>query len=246
MTRLFFLAALLAAPAVAGWSVDLEAGPAFCQYNDVQIPTDSGTRFSLVDDLAPSVALGLRARVSRTFGNRHWVSLLAAPLRLTSRGSFDRPVLFYGTTFGAGEEVAALYRFDSYRLTWRYALVRAPRFRLELGLTAKVRSAEIALESAGEGQSVKRAARVDLGFVPLIGFRAEWRPARRLALVLDGDALGAPQGRAEDVLAALQFGVGDRVDARVGYRLLEGGGSGGGVYSFAMFHYAVAGLTLRL
>ena len=235
---------LLVSSAAAHWSVDLEAGPAFSGYNNVRIPGDTGDLFSLVDDLEPEVALGFRARVSKTFGGRHWVSVLFAPLRVTSRGSFDRPIHFAGRDFGVGEELVGLYRFDSYRLTWRYALLRAKRFRLELGLTAKIRDAEISLDYAGVTQ--QGASKTNTGFVPIISFRAEWRPAPRLALVLDGDALGVPQGRAEDVTAALQYGLGRRLDARVGYRLLEGGSDAEQVYGFALFHYAVAGLTLRL
>ncbi len=64
--------------------------------------------------------------------------------------------------------------------------------------------------------------------------------------MLDGDALAAPQGRAEDVTAAPRIGFGDRVDARVGYRVLEGGSDVDEVYGFALFHYAVAGITVRL
>ena len=40
-------------------------------------------------------------------------------------------MLFAGTLFPAGEdELKGLYRFDSYRLTYRYGLVRARRFSL--------------------------------------------------------------------------------------------------------------------
>ena len=37
--------------AAAQLRVDVEGGVAFSGYNDVQIPGDSGTRFSLTDDL---------------------------------------------------------------------------------------------------------------------------------------------------------------------------------------------------
>jgi hypothetical protein len=153
-------------------------------------------------------------------------------------------VLFAGERFIAGEELKALYRFDSYRLTYRYGLVRARRFNLDLGLTAKIRDAEISLNYVFV--LVPGASKKNTGFVPLISFRAGWQLGPRLGLVLDGDALGVPQGRAEDVTAALRVGFGDRVDARVGYRVLEGGSDVAEVYGFALFHYAVAGVTLRL
>ncbi len=235
----------LVAPAVARWSVDIEAGPVFSGYNDVRIPGDTGTDFSLTHDLHARVAFGPRVRMSKTFGDRHWVSVLVAPLRVKSRGTLDRDVLFAGRSFPAmADELDALYRFDSYRLTYRYGFVRAGRFGLDLGLTAKVRDAEISLNYAH--LMLPGASKTNTGFVPLISFRAHWQLGPRVGLVLDGDALGVPQGRAEDVMAVLRFGFGERVDARVGYRLLEGGSNVDEVYGFALFHYAVAGVTLWL
>ena len=247
MNRLYVpIMLVLASTAAARWSADLEAGPVFSGYNDVRIPGDTGTLFSLVDDLEARVALGFLARVSRTFGDRHWVSALYAPLRVRSHGTFDRDVHFAGRTFWPGSEMNALYRFDSYRLTYRYGLVRARRLRLDLGLTAKVRDAEISLAYAGAGPPDGHAEKTNTGFVPLVSFRAVWQFLPRVGLVLDGDALGVPQGRAEDVVAALQFGIGRRVDARIGYRVLEGGSDADEVYGFALLHYAVAGVTLWL
>jgi hypothetical protein len=235
----------LLATAVASWSIDLEAGPVFSGYNNVRIPGNTGTEFSLTKDLKAQTAFAYRVRLSKTFGDRHWVSVLVAPLQVESRGALERDVFFAGTHFGAGvEELKALYRFDSYRLTYRYGLVRARRFSLDVGLTAKVRDAEISLKYTVV--HLEGASKKNTGFVPLISFRADWSLSQRVGLVLDGDALGVPQGRAEDVMAALRVGFGERVDARVGYRVLEGGSDVDEVYGFALFHYAVAGITLRL
>ncbi len=246
MKRFYCLLVLaLAAPAVAGWSVDIEAGPVFSGYNDVRIPGNTGTLFSLTDDLQARIAFGPRVRVNKTFGDRHWVSVLAAPLRVESRGTLNRDVFFAGKLFPASEnELKGLYRFDSYRLTYRYGLVRARRFSFDLGLTAKIRDAEIRMEYVSESDS--GASKTNTGFVPIVSFRADWQLGPRLGLVLDGDALAAPQGRAEDVTAALRIGFGNRVDARVGYRVLEGGSDVDEVYGFALFHYAVAGVTIWL
>jgi hypothetical protein len=236
----------LVAPAAARWYVDLEAGPVFSGYNDVRIPGNTGTLFSLTEDLHARTAFAYRVRVSKTFGDRHWVSVLVAPLRVHSYGTFDRDVLFAGQLFPAhwDDEVSALYRFDSYRLTYRYGLVRARRFNLDLGLTAKVRDAEIRLSYMH--LMMPGASKTNTGFVPIVSFRVDWSLSQRLGLVLDGDALAAPQGRAEDVTAVLRFAVSDHVDVRAGYRVLEGGSDVDEVYGFALFHYAVAGITMRL
>ncbi len=218
---------------------ELEGGAAFSGYNDVRIPPDTGTRFSLDEELDADPAAFARLRVGWRFGDRHALLALAAPLRLTYDGRFTRPVSYQGVEFAAGEAIEALYRFDSYRMTYRYRVWTAPRARLELGATAKIRAAEIRLEGGG-----RRARKTDTGFVPLVAFAFDWRWAPGVGLAIEGDALASPggQGRAEDVLAALRLTVARDLDVLVGYRLLEGGADVETVYNFALVHYASVGL----
>jgi hypothetical protein len=61
--------------------------------------------------------------------------------------------------------------------------------------------------------------------------------------LLDGDALAAPQGRAEDVQIAVTYKVSENLQVRAGYRILEGGADNDGVYNFVLFHYASIGLS---
>ena len=77
------------------------------------------------------------------------------------------------------------------------------------------------------------------------GAYARYQATDRFALELEADALAAPQGRAEDVSLKGVFRVSDRVDVDLGYRLLEGGADNDSVYTFAFFHYAVAGVRVR-
>ncbi|MGD9939684.1 MAG: hypothetical protein AB7T74_07770 [Clostridia bacterium] len=232
---------LVALNAYADGFIELEAGVAFTGYNDVQIPSDTGTRLSLATDTDSEPALALRVRAGYTFADRHTVMFLAAPLTVRGTGTLDESVSYYGVSFPAGTEVESEYRFDSYRLTYKYTFLDNNDFTLAAGLTGKVRSADIALmyESG-------YARRTDLGVVPLIHLMAEWKATPEIGLLLDADALVTPFGRAEDVLAALQYRQSDRVSYRVGYRVLEGGSDGGGgVYTFALFHYITAGMTVR-
>jgi hypothetical protein len=221
--------------------LEIEGGAAFTGYNDVRIPSETGDMVSLATDTIPDPAFAFRARGGFTFGGRHTVMALVAPLTVRGSGTLDREVTYNGTTFAAGTEIESIYRFDSYRLTYRYTFVDSESLYFAAGITAKLRSADIALMSA-----TGYAHRSDLGAVPLVNMRAEWKFARPLSLVIDADALVTPFGRAEDVLAALQYQASDTVSYRLGYRVLEGGSDGGGsVYTFALFHYAVAGMTVR-
>ncbi len=224
----------------AQWEVEIETGRVTSGYNDVRIPGDTGTRFSLSEDLSISPSMFFRARVNVVM-KRHTLSLLAAPLRLEAEGSFNRPVSFMGSDFPAGASASGTFRFDSYRLTYRYALLRGPRFTAGLGFTAKIRDASIGLASGSVSAEKKNT-----GFVPILNFRLCWRASGRFSVLFEGDALAAPQGRAEDVFAGILLGVHNRLQVKAGYRVLEGGADNDTVYNFALLHYGVAGFVWSL
>lgn len=235
------LALLAAAPAAARavtLGAEVEAGVAWQGYNDVRIPGDTGTRFSLVRDLDPSAAPVFRAAVGAALGERHALRLTWAPVRLSARGTLASDVRFAGETFAAGTQVQAGYRFDSYRLTYRYGLVRGERLAFDLGGTAFVRDAGITAQGA------RYAEKLNVGFVPLLSFRLAWAFAPPVSLLVDGDALAGGPGRAEDVLVALEVAVRPGVAVRVGYRIIEGGADTAEVYNFALVNQVVAGVAV--
>jgi len=119
--------------------VDIEGGAAFTGYNDVSIPAESGSRISLKDDTASDPALALRVRAGFTFAGRHTVTALAAPLNVRGSAVIDRDLSYQGVTFAAGTRVDSLYRFDSYRLTYRYSFINTDSLVMAAGLTGKIR-----------------------------------------------------------------------------------------------------------
>jgi hypothetical protein len=231
------LLAATAAPGFGQWFFDLENGLAVSGYNDVRIPNATGTLFSLSEELAADPGYYVRVRLGYEWRSRHTISIFAAPLTLKASGSVDRPILFNGDDFAAGVPLAGRFKFNSYRLTYRYDFVRGRRWRVGAGLTVKVRDAAISLEGGG-----KSSEKTNVGFVPLLNFRASWRFYRNWSLMLEGDAAAAKQGRAEDVQLTLQYRLSDRLTLRAGYRLLEGGADVDEVYNFALVHFFGAGL----
>ena len=215
----------------------VELGPAWQTRNDFRIPGDGGTLVKLPDGASTA---SWRATLTWDLNQRQSLRLLAAPLRLNQTFTPASPVLFQDVEFPAGRPVDVRYVFDSYRLTWYWRFAPSGKWSFRLGATAKVRSAEIGL-SGDAGRSVKE----NLGAVPLLYAYARYQATDRLALELEADALAAPQGRAEDVSLKGVWRVSDRVDLDLGYRLLEGGADNDAVYSFALFHYAVAGVRVR-
>jgi len=220
-------------------AIDLESGLVATGYNDVRIPGNAGTFFSLKDDLKPDAKVFLRARLSYTIKSRHTLSVLYAPLTVYSKGRIPENILFEGKEFSANTELTGKYMFNSYRLTYRYTIIDRSKLEFGLGFTAKIRDAVISLESS-EMSSVK----TNVGFVPILNFRLLWKVDDKFGLLLDGDALAAPQGRAEDVLVAASYRISENLGIRAGYRLLEGGADNDEVYNFALFHYASVGLSL--
>jgi hypothetical protein len=235
---IFFVMILSTGTVHADWSIDIESGLVFSGYNDVRIPGNTGTDISLSEDLEAETAKFVRLRLAIDLSERHQLSFLVAPLRFESSGTVDRDVDFNGVKFGANIPLNSLYRFDSYRVTYQYTWLSKERMRAGIGFTGKVRDASISLDN-GSVYSEK----ANTGFVPLVNFAFDWRFASRMGFILEGDALAAPQGRAEDVLLGFYGYPSSQVRLRLGYRVLEGGADNNEVYNFTLVHYLSAGIN---
>lgn len=225
-----------AAPAAGRFHIEFEAGPVWQGRNDVEIPNDgTGTRFSVSDLIGQGPYFAYRAYVSYDINEKQGLRLLVAPLTIEGDGTPAEEIRFDGETFEAGVRTDASYRFDSYRLTWRYLFFDGDAFRWHVGFTGKVRAAEVKLS-----QGANEASYDNVGFVPLLHIAGEWKLAESWSAVLDVDALAAPQGRAEDVALKLSYRWSERWSATAGYRTMEGGADNDEVYTFAWLHYVVA------
>ncbi len=89
------LFALVAAiPLFGQWFFDFENGLALPGYNDVRVPGDTGTPFSLIDDLTSDPSYFFRVRLGYQWRSGHNISLFAAPLSLHAAGSVDEEIFF--------------------------------------------------------------------------------------------------------------------------------------------------------
>jgi hypothetical protein len=233
---LTLLCMLIRSNLFAGFVADFQGGPVFTGYNDVRIPGDDGTGFSLSDDLKAETAWSARAEAGYKL-QRHYIGFLFTPLRVKSTGTLDRNINFNGKTFTAGRELEARFRFDSYRLMYRYTFFSGNILTFGAGFTAKIRDASISLEGGGVSADKKNT-----GFVPIINFALEAKLPADFFVFFGGDALAAPQGRAEDVALLAGYKINDYIRIKAGYRMLEGGADNDEVYTFSMFHYAVLGI----
>ena len=221
--------------------VDLESGLVKSGYNDVRIPGDKGTLFSFSEELKSDNEFFYRIRLNYKFLERHNLSVLYAPLTISAKGILNKDVIFTDKTFLSNTETEGSYKFNSYRLTYRYDLYLGETIEFGLGLTGKIRDAEIILKN-----NQQEATNDNVGFVPLINFRFFLHISNQFGFLLTGDALAAPQGRAEDILAAFTYSATDKIDIKLGYRILEGGADNDKVYTFSLFHYAALGVIFEL
>jgi hypothetical protein len=182
-----------------------------------------------------------RLRLSYLLSRKHGLSLLYAPLSLKASGTLKVPVNFQDVRFEAGTAVSGLYRFNSYRFTYRYRLVDRRFLNVWIGITAKIRDAEIKIQS-----DPRVSSKANVGFVPLLHFYMDWQWGSRWGMILEADALAAKQGRAEDISATVYHRLNKNVRFKMGYRFVEGGSNGDEVYNFAFINYFSAGMVLDL
>jgi hypothetical protein len=220
-------------------SITVEGLNVWQQRNDVRIPPETGTEFSLVDLVGSSPTPSVRLMATADVTERQQVHFVYAPLRLSGRGTPAMPIAFAGTTFEQAPTEAD-YKFSSYRGTWSYRVYQGPTWTWRIGFTGFVRDARIALT-----QGDRLAEDTDVGFVPLGHVSADVRLSARWSagLVLDGSA--APQGRAIDVAATLEYRPAPRWRLFGGYRTIEGGADVDAVFAFAWLNAVVGGIGVR-
>jgi hypothetical protein len=239
---LFFLV-FASIPSIAQLKFDFETGLIWNSYNDVRVPNLEGDEFSLVEGTGKRLFDFYRVQLLYTLNERHNFKLLYAPLKKNSENTFLQGVFFAGADFPSGTLYSSTYKFNSYRITYRYDFSIDGNIRWGLGLTGKVRDAKIRIL----GDNIA-AEKTDLGLVPLINFMLEWHWSNDISFQLEGDALASPfgQGRAEDILLALRYHPSPQVSFKTGYRILEGGADVDEVYNFTLFNYLLVGATFKI
>lgn len=235
---LFFLSAGSVLSAQA--EVNLEATGWTTRLNEVRKPSQGGTTFSFPELLGAETAWAYRVDASWQLNARHGLRVLLAPFEVSGTGTFHQPVVYEGRTFQAGQPTRGLYRFNSWRVTWRYTLESGPDWTVRVGGTAKVRDAKVQLEQDGVATSNS-----NLGFVPLLHLSVERRFSPGWSALFETDALAAKQGRAVDAALIVRMQATPRLHVDVGYRMLEGGADNDRLYTWARLDGWRVGMGMR-
>ncbi len=232
---------VVAVPAHAGtWDLEVEGGAVWFTKNDVRIPGDTGTTFDMLDLTGEGPDAYFRLYATYEFNERHALRLNLAPLEVDGTGTFSEEVLFDGETFAAGVPTKGTFKFNTYRLTYRWVFHRSQRWIWGLGGAVLVRDAKIQLQ-----QGALKQADEDLGFVPLLHLYGAYLFNDRASAILDVEGAGASQGRAIDAALKLSYEWPSGWHASAGYRTLEGGADNDSVYTFAWLHYALLSVGYR-
>jgi len=251
MTRSLCLLLLCAACATPGSTLsadrdahpvtlELEGGPLWQSRNDVRIPGDTGTEFSMSDLIGEGPYPAGRITADWNINNQHAIRAVIAPIEFDGTGTLPQPTSFAGETFAAGVPTKGTYKFSNYRLGYRWTFLHEEHWRLRLGGTLFVRDAKIELEQNGI-----TASDSDVGVVPLLNFAAEYYPAKRWRIVAELDGLASSQGRAFDFTLRGYYDLSDQWSVGLGYRTIEGGADNDEVYNFAWLHSIVAAVAFR-
>lgn len=237
---------ILGAPSLAlsQAMLSLEGDLTWQSKNNVRIPGNTGTLFSLTD-LGKGPTPAFRVYAGYTWSKRHELRLLYAPLIVNLNGRLGANTAFAGSTFAAATATSARYKFNSYRISYAYHFESSGPWQFALGFTAKIRDAEIRVS-----QGSTTASKANVGLVPLLNLQASRTLGDAWSLRFDLDGLAAPQGRAFDGALFLERSLAGGSDSKfsvfAGYRTIEGGASNDEVYNFAWIHKAVLGLRGEL
>lgn len=244
----FFFMVLLATAQAWGQSgngddgrfgIGLEFGPVWFSKNDVRVPGDTGTRFDMTDLTGSGPEVFARLDGHWNISDRHGLRLVIAPLEVSGTGELREDTDFAGETFAAGA-AEGIYKFNAYKLTYRYTFGDRGAWRWRVGFTGVIRDANIELR-----QGTLQANDDDLGFVPALHLSGEYRIDNRWLFALDFDGLAGGPGRLFDVALKLEYDLTEHWRIGAGYRALEGGADTDDVYTFAWLHYGVLSLSYR-
>ena len=81
------------------FAVEFEGGPIWQTRNNVRIPNETGTEFSLVDTLGKGPYGAFRVEAAFDVNERHGFRVIVAPLKISGTSALDKPVLFAGESF---------------------------------------------------------------------------------------------------------------------------------------------------
>lgn len=221
------------------FGIGLETGGIWFSRNDVRIPGETGTEFDMTRLTGSGPDFFTRLDGYWDINDKHGLRVVLSPLEVSGLGVLAKDTEFAGETFPAGT-TDATFKFNAYKVTYRYTFVDNDTWRWRFGFTGVVRDANVELR-----QGDLRANDDDVGFVPALHLSGDYRFYERWLFRLDLDGLAGGPGRLIDLGLILNYELSESWCIGGGYRTLEGGADTDDVYNFAWLHYAVLNVRYR-
>jgi hypothetical protein len=219
------------------WKIDVQAGTLSVLSNFSQIPNETGTEFNLDG----KTIANYRIYLSSLIKNRHEIRFLYAPLAYNVEFVPEENILFGNSLLMMGSNIEALYKFNSYRLSYIYHFDNLGVVQFRLGFTAKIRDAETALT-----QGLVQESFTDIGFVPLIHIGARIQMSQKLFLDAEAEGSWAPQGYALDARLSAGYQLTNNLSIGAGVGYLDGGANVSSVNTFARLFYGYGKVTYTI
>ncbi len=227
--------------AQSSWEIRIIPQLVFSGDNTLQRPNnDEGTRIHLNKefDLNHKVNFSPRVEVEYVYRRNHFI-LTGTLLKTKYHGISPTDIYYNGTYFPESTDMHISYRFNTYRIGYRYGLVKRAKFNFELGATLLIRDAAISMKD--NSQKTKYS---NVGVAPLISYYIDWCVSSNFSLLSYGDGFAIKYGRAFDLFAGVEYMFNDLLSATLGYRLLDGGSDVKKIYTMAQFNYIALGVNL--
>lgn len=237
---LFILAVVFSfcAHSQENFQIMIEGGAAWQTRNDIKIPSNSGSTVA-ADQIDNGPFAHYRIEAFYRFKKHHSLRAVYAPFEIDVTQRPTGAVNFNNVAFNANEDLKINYQFNSYRLTYLYGLFGFDKDQLNIGLTLKVRDADIKFSQGALSTNYD-----NVGLVPLFSFEYQKSLGANWSTNFFVDAAAASQGRAIDAALKLRYHLGELGKVGFGLRTLEGGADNDKVKTFSWFHYAVVDYVL--
>jgi hypothetical protein len=210
--------------------------------NNLQRPNNSlGDRVSVLPFAGHSQS-GARITLQlplETVGKDHQLRLVYAPYRSSGTATPAAAFRYDKVSFSAGAPVGALYKFDSYRITYSLPLVSGADWNVRYGGTLAIRDARTRFTQGSANADFKNR-----GLVPLLYIAGRYTLARDWTLLGDVDAIASPAGSLLDASLRLSCALTPQWSTSVGARYLTGGAKSDAFYNFIRVRAFTLGLRL--
>jgi hypothetical protein len=213
-----------------------EGGGVWQLRNDLQRPQNTTATRLALDEIDSGPFSYYRVEAYIRPSDKHGFRFLYAPLTIEVKNTPTSAIRYNEQSFVAGSEVKYTYQFNSYRLTYFYALNGQSEKQFNIGFTAKIRDAETKLSQEA---SSSQTSYDNVGFVPLLFLEYQRPVFSHWLFHFSFDGLAGGPGRAFDFAFKLRRKLGSLGQIGFGYRVLEGGVDNDKVYNFALLSFAL-------